>query len=249
MKFAWTIVAAALILPTTASTEIRISKPKPTPRATQAAPAPQPTARARARPRPAPAPSPRPTTPPQPTGIDPALVNETLVEAGYTTEFANSPSPAGPSISTTTGNSAWRIAFKDCGPTQRCGQMEFYTLWRVSNEANVCYAWMNAITQDPTGTDGKPTCYTLPNAGNQLHLTMSTSQIPYIGIAQLSGDRAKSKILGMLNVWSSHVVRLPEAYAYARTYCPRKSRKCDANPVAPDRPALRRRTDGLLPGT
>ncbi len=240
MKFVWTIVAATLVLPSAASADFSVSKPKPN--ATQA-PAPRPPQRTRTVRTPPPVVA-RPQAPPTPTGIDPAFVNETLQAAGYKTNFTNNPAPGTTTIESSSGKSSWIVSFKECGSTQRCNQMEFYTLWRVTNEANVCYGWMHAVTNDPAGTDGKPTCYTLSNAGNQLHLTLSTNQPPYSGLNLLSGDRAKTRILGMLNVWTSFVGRLPEAYEYMRTYCPRKTIRCEANTPAQSRPSSRRRTEG-----
>jgi hypothetical protein len=248
MKFVWIIAAAALVLPTVASADFSVSKPKS--RATQAPATPPPGHRTQPKARPVRTPPPvvvRPQAPPPPTGIDPAFVNETLQNAGYKTNLTSNPSPGLTTIESSSGNSAWMVSFKECGVDQRCGEMEFYTLWRVSNEANVCFGWMNEVTNDPYGTDGKPTCYTLPNAGNQLHLTLSTKQAPYANTAQLSGERAKSRILAMLGVWTAHIVRLPEAYNYAKMHCPRKSSPCVAVAPVPGNPATRRRTAGATP--
>jgi hypothetical protein len=253
MKFVWTIAAAALILPSAASADFSVSKQKPKPRAAQAPTttttptAPRTQQRARTMRTPPPVVVVRPTEPPPPTGIDPAFVNETLQSAGYTTNFKNPSAPGSPTIETSSDKSSWLIAFKECGTNQRCNQMEFYTLWRVSNEANVCYGWTHAVTNDPAGSQGKPTCYTLPNAGNQLHLTLSTNQPPYSGLNLLSSERAKTRILAMLSVWTSFVGRLPEAYEYAQTYCPRKTSVCSASAPAPGKSSTRRPIGGVLP--
>ena len=193
---------------------------------------------------------PPPAPPPLPTGIDPAFVNQTLVDAGQTTRLITGSDPSKPQIAGTSGNSAWMISFSDCGQDQRCGQMEFYTLWRVSNEFNVCSAWKLAVTNDPFGSAGKPTCYTLPTAGKQLHLTMSTTQPPYTGLSMLNGDRAKARILSMLGVWTEFVGKLPEAYEYARRHCPRKNTKCEAEVTVQEASTQRQRlpTDRALPG-
>lgn len=252
MKFGWIIVAAALVLPTAGSADFSVSKPKP-PAAhptTTTPPAP----RTPTRPRPARPARPavpivvRPPEPPAPTGIDPAFVNETLQAAGYKTTFTSKPAPGNTQIESTSGNSNWLISFKQCSENQRCGEMQFYTLWRVSNEANVCFGWHHSITNDPFGVEGKPTCFTLPTAGNQFHLILSTAQAPYASIGQLTGDRAKSRILAMLDVWNAYIVRLPEAYEYARMHCPRKNTPCLAIATEPTVQGARRLPDRALTG-
>lgn len=220
----WAGVLVALGLATTpapAFADFSIQKAKP-----KAKSAPQRPARAR-RPRVTeeePAPPPAPAV----TGIDPALMQQAVAEANYSAKLVRDPGGQTAVIEVTDGKTGWTVNFKNCVDDSHCGFMELYTLWPVSNEANVCTVWSLDVTKDPSRNLGKPYCYTVPQLTGQLHLKLSSDQGPYLGMDKLTPEQAKERMQGMIGVWQSYLPQLQEAWKIASTKCPRAAMKCDA---------------------
>ncbi len=164
--------------------------------------------------------------PPADLGIDPALMRETIAEARYSATLTRDVEAKTALIQATDGKTGWSVNFADCSDESHCGSLEFYTLWKVTNEANVCTAWRNDVTKDPTRGLGKPFCYTVPALPKQLHLKLSSEQGPYLGMAKLTPAQAKERMQGMIGVWAAHLPMLPQAWKVASSKCPRVSDKC-----------------------
>jgi len=160
------------------------------------------------------------------TGIDPALMREVLFGANYNVTLDRNPAARSAAIQVTDGKTGWRVTFGDCEEDSKCRTMEFYTLWGVANEANVCTVWNNDVTQDPTHVLGKPFCYTVPNLPRQFHLKLSSDQAPYIGMNRLPPEEARERMNVMIGVWSTYLKRLGEAWTIASAKCPRPTDKC-----------------------
>lgn len=166
------------------------------------------------------------------SGIDPMLMQQAVVEAKYTAQLNRDLEAKTAVLQVTNGKSGWSVNFKNCAEENRCGTMEFYTLWRVSNEANVCSVWGTDVTRDPSRATGKPYCYVVPSLTRQMHLILSSDQGPYAGIGRLSPEEAKERMRGMIDVWSASLNDLPKAWDIAVTRCPRVSDKCGPAPMA-----------------
>jgi hypothetical protein len=167
-----------------------------------------------------------PPAPPPPVGIDPALIRETVAEAKYTATLTQDAATKSAVIHVTDGKSGRSLNFNGCTDESHCREMEFYTLWSTPNEANVCSVWGSDITRDPTRMQGKPYCYTLSNLPRQLHLRLSSDQIPYRGMETLDRAAMKTRTVEMIGVWAAYLSRLQEAWKIARTKCPRASDRC-----------------------
>ena len=163
---------------------------------------------------------------PRITGIDPALMQETVTEANYKATLVRDAAARTAVLQVTDGKTGWSVNFSDCAEENHCRTMEFYTLWRTPNEANVCQVWGSDVTQDPNRTAGKPFCYTVPGLARQFHLKLSTDQAPYLGMDRLPVPEAKERMNGMISIWSQHLGMLPQAWKIARSKCPRATDKC-----------------------
>lgn len=166
------------------------------------------------------------------TGIDPALMQQTIIEAKYTANLVRDLEAKTAVLEVTNGKSGWSVNFKNCVEENHCGTMEFYTLWRVSNDANVCSVWGTDVAKDPSRTLGKPYCYTVPDLSRQLHLKLSSDQAPYAGLGGLAPEEAKERMRGMIGVWSTALDQLPQAWEIASAKCPRVSDKCPTGSAA-----------------
>jgi hypothetical protein len=164
--------------------------------------------------------------PPIPTGIDPALMQEVVTEAKYKATLTRDDQARTALIQATDGKSGWSVNFTDCVEESRCGTMEFYILWKVTNEANVCKVWAADVAQDPTRTAGKPYCYTVPTLPKQFHLKLSSEQQPYNGLNKLEREQAKEQMQGMIGVWATALPKLSEAWKIASKKCPRATDRC-----------------------
>jgi hypothetical protein len=215
-------LVSALAAPSTAFADFAISKPKPQ---QQAKPAHPPRNRPVRRPRDDTA-AIAETPPPPATGIDPALMQEAIVGAKYRVTLTRNEAAHTAVLQATDGKSGWSVNFKNCVADNRCGSMEFYTLWRTPNEANVCTVWGRDITKDPTHGRGKPFCYTVPGLERQFHLKLSSDQPPYVGLDKMTPAEAKQRMESMIGVWADYLPRLQQAYAIASGKCPRASDKC-----------------------
>jgi hypothetical protein len=221
------ISVSALMLPSPVLADFFIKKTKPKAAAPQPPAQPQRPVR---RTRPAEVRN-TPSAPSIPTtGIDPALMQQTIVEAKYTANLTRNSAEKTAVLQVTNGKSGWSVNFKNCVADNRCGTMEFYTLWRVSNDANVCTVWGNDVMRDPGRRLGKPYCYTVPDLSRQFHLKLSTDQAPYAGMDRLSPEEAKERMRGMIGVWSSALTQLPQAWEIASTKCPRTTDTCGGPP-------------------
>lgn len=164
---------------------------------------------------------------PVPMGIDPALMQQAVTEAQYSAKLVRDPAAKTAVIEVTNGKSAgWSVNFKDCVEDNQCGSMEFYTLWRVANEANVCQVWGTDVAKDPTRNLGKPYCYVVRERDKQLHLKLSSEQMPYLGLDKMAPDQAKERMRGMIGVWSTALTQLPQAWEIAKSKCPKATDKC-----------------------
>jgi hypothetical protein len=232
------LAASALALPAPASADFFIKKTKPKASASQPQ---QRQPRNPRRVRQEPRAEEVVAAPPTPIGIDPALMEQAVTEARYTAKLIRNPATKTALIEVTNGKSGWSVNFKDCAEENLCGAMEFYTLWRVSNEANVCTVWGNDVAKDPTRNLGKPFCYVVPNLNKQLHLKLSTEQAPYAGLVRLSPDLAKEQMRGMIATWSNAMAQLPQAWQIAVAKCPKVTDKCAMQAVVniPDKPTSR----------
>lgn len=219
-RFAAIVSVSVLLSAAPALADFRIAKPKPK-APVQAAPE-QPRNR----------PVRRPKAPVEavearvPTGIDPAMMQEAVIAANYSAKLVLKPAERTAVIEATDNKIGWSVNFSDCAEQTRCQSMEFYALWQVSNEANVCTVWSRDVTKDPTRTQGKPFCYTVPQLGRQLHLKLSSTQPPYAGIERLSPEEAKQTMTSMIRVWSAHLAMLPQAWTVAQQKCPRVGDRC-----------------------
>lgn len=215
---------SALVLPAPVMADFFIKKTKPKATANPTAP-PRP-ARPPRRPRAPSEPRIEPAIVSATTGIDPMLMQQTVTEAQYSANLLPDPETKTAVLEVTNGKSGWSVNFKNCVSETRCGTMEFYTLWRVSNDANVCTVWGNDVTKDPGRTQGKPYCYTVPDLIRQFHLVLSSDQVPYTGMGRLTPEEAKERMRGMIGVWSAALDQLPQAWDIATTKCPRPTDKC-----------------------
>ncbi|MDE8653692.1 hypothetical protein [Novosphingobium album (ex Liu et al. 2023)] len=172
------------------------------------------------------APAPEPEAPQAPSGIDPAVMKDAIAEAKYTVSLVQEPEAKKAALQVTDGKIGWSVNFSDCVDESHCGTMEFYTLWSVSNEANVCAAWVSDVTKDLNRTQGKPSCYTVASLPKQFHLRLSSNQVPYYGMDKLPPEEAKARMVEMINVWSAHLPMLQEAWKIARIKCPRATDSC-----------------------
>jgi hypothetical protein len=225
-----TIIAAALLLPVPANADFSVSKPKPAKPAPKATAKPAP-ARAVAKPKHRPPVERRqvvvpPKPVPQLPGIEPMVVRDAIVAAGYSAVLTANPADASQKIAVTVGNSGWTARLKECASTNRCKLLEFAFTWQVPNDANVCSSWKYYITKDETGASGLPMCFTVPPSGKQLELLLSSGQAPYAGMDNAPPADAKQRIAGMVKVWTTYVGRLTEARDIASKKCPKKKNKC-----------------------
>lgn len=211
------LLVLALPAPALADFSIPSAKQKVTKPATQRP------VRRPARPRAA---EPEAPTAPIITGIDPALMREVLYGAQYNVTLDRDPAARSAAIQVTDGKTGWRVSFSNCEEDSKCRTMEFYTLWSVQNEANVCTVWNNDVTKDPTHVLGKPYCYTVPNLPRQFHLKLSSDQAPYIGMNMLTPEAARERMNVMIGVWSTYLKHLSDAWAIASSKCPRPADKC-----------------------
>jgi hypothetical protein len=159
-------------------------------------------------------------------GIDPDLMQKTIVEANYSATLTRDEQAHTAVIQALDGKTGWSVNFSRCAEPNRCGVMEFYTLWRVPNEANVCMIWGSEITKDPTRTLGKPFCYTLPGRERQMHLKLTSRQPPYRGIEALAPAEAHDRMREMIGTWTRYLAMLPQAYTIASEKCPRAADRC-----------------------
>jgi hypothetical protein len=211
------LLATALIAPAPVLAEFKLSKPQAQPQPRPAQPSrPRPARRPRAEPTAAAEVIPEPVT-----GIDPALMQEAVVDAKYRVTLERDVAAHTAVLHATDGKSGWSVNFKDCVQENRCGSMEFYTLWRTPNEANVCTAWGRDITKDPTRNLGKPFCYTVPTLERQFHLKLSSEQAPYADIPRIPPPQAKERMQTMIGTWAEYLPKLQQAYVIATGKCPR----------------------------
>lgn len=226
------LVALSFLAITPANADFAISKPKAkAQQQPQARPAGQPAQPNRNRPR-----RPRasdesagiaePAVPVPLTGIDPEAMQEAITAAKYQTTLARDPSAHTAVVQATDGKTGWSVNFRDCVADNRCGSMEFYTLWRVANETNVCTVWGRDVTKDPTRGQGRPYCYTVPGLDRQLHLKLSTDQRPYTGMDKMLPAQVRERMDAMISVWAEYLPMLPQAWTIASSKCPRATDKC-----------------------
>jgi len=215
------VAVLALGMPAPVLADIRLQRKVEQP--PRKAPAPQ---RRVSRPRPVAPAAEEPPPPPAPVGIDPELMREAVVEANYKVTYRPNPAAATAVLGVTDGKTGWSVNFSGCTEANRCSTMEFYTLWNVTNEANVCSAWNHAVVRDPNRMEGRPYCYTVASLPRQFHLKLTSSQIPYAGIDRLPREEAKARMSHMIGVWTSHLPRLSEAWTIARSKCPKPADKC-----------------------
>jgi len=220
------LAAATLLLASPASADFFIKKAQP-----KAATPPTSPPRVRTpprRPRPSEARIEEAVAAPAPVGIDPALMEQAVNEAQYSARLVRDPANKTAVLEVTgDGKSGgWSVNFKDCEQDNQCGAMEFYTLWRVSNEANVCTVWGNDVARDPTRNLGKPFCYVVRDRDKQLHLKLSSEQLPYLGLDKMAPDAAKERMRSMIGVWSTSLTQLPQAWEIAKSKCPKATDRC-----------------------
>lgn len=226
--------ASMLVLPSPATADFFIKKTKPKVSAPTQPRPPRPPRRNRGTdPRNVPAIPDAPVS----AGINPLLMQQAVTEAQYTAQLNRDPEAKTAVLQVTNGKSGWSVNFLNCMADDQCGTMEFYTLWRVSNEANVCNVWGSNIARDPSRNLGKPFCYVVPDLARQFHLKLSSDQAPYAGLGRLSADEAKTRMRGMIDLWSTSLDQLPQAWEIASSKCPKASDKCPVPKDAPVAPA------------
>lgn len=224
------LAVSALMLPSPAMADFFIKKNKPkatAPQTTQQRPT-----RAPRRTRPSEVRQ-DDAAPPVPLGggIDPLLMQQAVVEARYSAQLDRDPATKTAVLQVTNGKSGWSVNFKNCADGAKCGAMEFYTLWRVSNEANVCKVWSSDVARDPSHTLGQPFCYVVPDLARQFHLKLSTEQSPYADLGRLPPEEAKQRMGAMIVTWSSALNELPKAWEIASAKCPRATDNCGTGPA------------------
>ncbi len=225
MKWFWGFLAAFALLAAPAAADFTISKPtaaKPAKRPTEPAPAPAPR-RPRVE-RTQAAPPPRPAPPPP--GFDPALLQEAILAAGYTSSSMTVAADGGPKIDVKSGKSGWTAEFSDCANANRCKSVNFFFVWEIANDANICAVWGHYITQDEDGAKGLPMCTVVPPSGKMLRLSLSSTQLPYAGIDRAPADEKRSILANMVKTWASYSGRLTEARDIANKKCPRGRPGC-----------------------
>lgn len=223
------LAASALMLPSAAMADFFIKKNKPkatAPQTTQQRPARPPRRTKPSEVRQDDAPPPVPFA-----GIDPLLMQQAVIEAKYSAQLDRDPTTKTAVLQVTNGKSGWSVNFKNCADNNKCGAMEFYTLWRVSNEANVCKVWGSDVARDPSRTLGQPFCYVVPDLARQFHLKLSTEQSPYSDLGRLSPEEAKQRMGAMIVTWSEALTQLPKAWEIASAKCPRATDTCGAGPA------------------
>jgi hypothetical protein len=219
MKRILAFIVAAALVPVSASADFSVSKPKPA-KPTPVIKAPRPVAKPK---RPVVV-APRPQ--PQPSGIDPVMVREAILAAGFQTNLAVSPADGSTRIDVASGTSAWSVFMKECRAPNQCRAIEYGLVWAVPNDANICSSWTHYITQDEGGKAGFPVCVAVPPSGKQLRLSLSSDQGPYAGIDKAPKAEAKERLISMAKVWTSYVGRLGEARDIANKKCPKKKNSC-----------------------
>jgi hypothetical protein len=222
MKRILAITAAALLCHAPAGADFAVSKPK------ASAPAKPP--------KPAPKTKPvpkakttkvivKPKADPRLAGIDPEMVREAIVAAGYKADFFNNSTDGTQRIDASSSEGSWAVSPKECTELNRCRLVEYGLSWPVSNAANICNSWKYYIIQDQTGTTGLPTCYAMPS-GKEFRLTLTSDQGPYVGLNKASKAEARQQLISMTKLWASYVSRLGEARDIATKKCPKKKNKC-----------------------
>ncbi|MEP6867510.1 MAG: hypothetical protein ABJA20_03255 [Novosphingobium sp.] len=211
--------AAVLLVSTSAHADFTIAKPKPGVTA-------KPVETKRHAPRARRAGVATPVVSAAVTGIDPALMQEVIVQSGFTAKSSYDGAARTALIQAASNKIGWSANFKNCTDANHCGAMELYTLWTVSNEVNVCTIWGLEITKDPSRKNGLPYCYTVQPGDRHLHLKLSSEQNPYAGVERMARPQARDVLLHMVGVWTYHLELLPQAWKLADQKCPKKSDNC-----------------------
>jgi hypothetical protein len=252
MKRFLTFIAATSLVAVPAAADFAVSRPKPAKPAVKppvASPAPDanrrrpPTARPSAAPRP-PIAVARPAV--RLPGIDPALVQEVIFQAGYGSNTVAVGENGSQKIDVRSGGSVWLVQFKECASPNRCGAVELSFNWEVANDANICASWGYYITKDTDGSKGLPVCVVVPPSGKMLRLSLASTQTPYAGIVRAPPKEAKDLLARMVKTWGDYAGRLTEARDIANRRCPRGRTGCWSSEAATTNPAPRRRTTGPI---
>jgi hypothetical protein len=252
MKRVLTFIAAASLVAVPAAADFAVSRPKPAKPAAKppvASPAPDPIRRRPPTARPTAAPR-IPVAVARPAaalpGIDPALVQEVIFQAGYGSNTLAVGENGSQKIDVRSGNSTWLAEFKECASPNRCKAVEFSFNWEVMNDANICASWGHYITKDEDGSKGLPVCVVVPPSGKMLRLSLVSTQTPYAGIIRAPRKEAKELLTEMVKTWANYAGRLTEARDIANRRCPRGRTGCWTSEAEKTSPAPRRRTTGPI---
>jgi hypothetical protein len=154
------------------------------------------------------------------------MLQEAILEAGYTSSSLTTAADGGPKIEVKSGKSGWTAEFSGCATASRCRSVEFFFVWETPNDANICTVWAYYITKDQDGSLGLPTCTVIPPSGKMLRLALSSTQSPYAAIERAPSDEKRTILGNMVKTWASYSGRLTEARDIANRRCPRGRPTC-----------------------